>query len=93
MMTAESGDSGEKWRNLRDVYRIPSTRLSNELDDKVTEREKYRMMRFLAWSLRQILISLTEMENKERRSRPGVWPRDDIGFRRDRAQKAGGKNC
>ena len=51
------------------------------------------MMRFLAWSLRQILISLTEMENKERRSRPGVWPRDDISFRRDRAQKAGGKNC
>lgn len=39
MMTAESGDSGEKWRNLRDVYRIPSTRLSNELDDKVTEGE------------------------------------------------------
>lgn len=39
MMTAGSGDSGGKWSSLRDVYRIPSTRLSNELDDEVTERE------------------------------------------------------
>lgn len=45
------------------MYRIPSTRLSNELDDKVTERKESRMMRFLAWSRNWMLISLTEMEN------------------------------
>lgn len=40
MMMGKGGDSGEKWRNLSDVYRMPSTRLSSELDDKVTKREE-----------------------------------------------------
>lgn len=40
----EGGDNGEKWRNLRGVYRFSFIRFSSELDDKVIGREELRMM-------------------------------------------------
>lgn len=54
MMMAKGGDNGEKWKNLRDEYRILSIRL----------REESRTMpRFLVWVPEWLLISLNEIEN------------------------------
>lgn len=41
---AEGGDSGEKWRNLRNDYTVLSARFRSELGDKGTEKEGSRMM-------------------------------------------------
>lgn len=74
---------------MGDVYRTPSTRLSSELDDKVTEREESRMMsRFLPWSPKWLLMSA-----EREKDRLGVGVRAGVSDRRYRTCEAEGKNC
>lgn len=82
----EGGDNGEKWRNLRGVYRLPSIRLSSELDDKVTGREESRMMpRFPAQAPEWMLMSPTETVNTGGQVQIRGGARGEISLRRDRA--------
>lgn len=78
---------------MGDVYKTPSTRLSSEFDDKVTEREESRMIsRFLPWSPKWLLMS-AEREGTGEKDRLGVGVRAGVSDRRYRTCEAEGKNC